>query len=337
MLSARGHDVVLYCNSTLVLEHAQRAAIVAHKQPLRGDLVLQDALAFSIKLRRLKPDVLLIITFRRAWLAALAARVAGVPRVALRIGLSSDIARNAKYRFVLGHWVDDVVLNAQSLDAPFRASLPKRTRAHVAVIPNGVPLREVTPSREASRADIGIPPGAFVVGTLARLVRQKRIDRLLDAVALTQDVHAIIAGTGARHADLVQHAISLGIAHRVQFIGHTDTTAAVFAALDVYVVASDQEGMSNSMLEAMACGIPVVSTPVSGAREALLGSPECGIVVDTTARAIANGIETMRASAQSRAILSRAARDVVRDRYSTERMTDAWEGLLMRSQERQEV
>jgi glycosyltransferase involved in cell wall biosynthesis len=330
-LARRGHDVVLYCNDVKVAEHARSARIAVELRPLRGDLVMQDALRFARRLQQQKPDVLLIITFRRTWLAAFAARIARVPRVVVRIGLSSDIARSFKYRFVLHRWIDDVVLNAQSLEAPFRSSLRKRSRAHVAVIPNGVPFPHAAISSEDARVRLGVPSHAFVVGTIARLVHQKRIDRLLDAVALLDNVHVLIAGDGARRDELRQHAARLGIEARAHFVGHTDDTASVLGALDVFVVASDKEGMSNAMLEALAAGVPVVSTPVSGAEEALLGAKPCGIVVDRKPEAIAAAIDSLRASPAQRALFAEAALAVVKERYSSEVMTDAWEGLLLSS------
>jgi glycosyltransferase involved in cell wall biosynthesis len=250
-----------------------------------------------------------------------------VPRIISRVGLASDIARSAKYRFVLRRWVDDVVVNAESLRTPFTASLPPDARVRVHVIPNGVAARAADMTRGEARAALGVPGDAFVIGTVARLVRQKRLDRLIEATAALDGVHAVIAGDGYQRQQLEQLAESCGIAGRVHFSGHREDIGSVHRALDVYVVSSDQEGMSSGMLEAMAAGLPVVSTAVSGAVEALESGPRCGIVTLFDPSAIAQAVRSLRDS-KLRETYGRAAADAARSRYAFETMVDRWETLL---------
>jgi glycosyltransferase involved in cell wall biosynthesis len=87
--------------------------------------------------------------------------------------------------------------------------------------------------------------------------------------------------------------------------------------------------MSNAMLEALAAGLPVVSTPVSGAAEALLGDPVCGIVVTSRPDAIAAGVRALQQDPHRRAHLAEAAAHVAASRYVTDAMVDAWERLLL--------
>ena len=326
-LASRGHDVVVYCNTERIAENARAAGLRTYIRPLRGDGHIDDAIRFARMLQRQRPDVLIAVTFRRLWLAALAARLARVPRVIARVGLASDVARNAKYRFVLRRWVHDVVVNAHSLKQPFADALPRGSRARVSVIPNGVDLPPATTSRAQSRDQLNIPRDAFVVGTVARLVYQKRIDRLLDALALTDDTFAIITGDGALRSELEARAQLLGIAQRVRFTGPRDDVANMLVALDAFVIASLQEGMSSAMLEALAAGVPVISTPVTGA-EVLLEEPVSGIVTDATPDAIAAAIRALRSEPARRQALAAAAARKARETYTTVRMTDAWERLL---------
>src|SRR5690606_864168 len=127
-------------------------------------------------------------------------------------------------------------------------------------VPNGIAVRDSDATREQARAAFGVPTDAFAVGCVARLVKQKRLDRLIEAVASLDTVHAVIAGDGYMRRPLEQLATALGCDGRVHFAGHVEDVARVHRALDAYVVASDQEGMSSGMLEAMAAGLPVVST-----------------------------------------------------------------------------
>jgi glycosyltransferase involved in cell wall biosynthesis len=326
-LVSRGHDVVVYCNTERIAEKARAAGLRTYIRPLRGDGHIDDAIRFARMLQRQQPDVLIAVTFRRLWLAALAARLARVPRVIARVGLASDVARNAKYRFVLRRWVHDVVVNAHSLKQPFVDALPRGSRARVSVIPNGIDLTAPTTSREQSRDQLDIPRDAFVIGTVARLVQQKRIDRILDAMVLVDDVFAVITGDGGLRSELEARAQQLGIAQRVRFTGARDDVANVLVALDAFVIASLQEGMSSAMLEALAAGVPVISTPVTGA-EVLLEEPVSGIVADPTPEAIADAIRALRSDPARRKSLAAAATRKAADTYTTRSMADAWEHLL---------
>ena len=124
-LQDRGHRVLLLCR-----DPAMRERIVAHGVPaevahLGGHVSLHDAVAFALRLRRLRPDGLLLSTFKKTWLGGLGARLAGVPRVVARIGLSTDLpGRRAVYRVAFGRWVDRVVVNADGLRAPVLAGIP---------------------------------------------------------------------------------------------------------------------------------------------------------------------------------------------------------------------
>jgi glycosyltransferase involved in cell wall biosynthesis len=328
-LSRRGHDVVVYCNTSRIAVAARAAGLRALISRLRGDVMIGNALALARHLRRQRPDVLILVTFRRLLLGALAGRLARVPRIISRVGLASDVARSAKYRFVLRRWIDDVVVNADSLREPFIAALPTGANVRVSVIANGVEPRPADTSRELARRALDIPPDAFVVGSVGRLVKQKRFDRLLRAVGTLDGVHAVIAGDGYQRTGLGELADSLGIARRVHFTGHREDVGAVHSALDVYVVASDQEGMSSGMLEAMAAGVPVISTDVSGAREALEADPRSGIVVERSAEALARAIDTLRDDPVARSEFAAAAALAARRRYGFDRMVDDWESVLL--------
>lgn len=326
-LAARGHRVLVYTNTEFIAERAREHHLPATVRPLGGDIMVRQAFHLARELKRYPPDVLLLITFRRLWLGALAGRIAGVPRIIARVGMNTDVARNIKYRFVLQRWIDDVVVNAQSMLETFRASLAGGSRLRVHVIPNGVAVRPADMSPADARAALGIPAGAFVVGTVARLVSQKRLDRLLRAAALLDDAWIVIAGDGAERAALERLARELHIGERVRMTGPREDVGNVLAALDAYVVASDKEGMSSGMLEALAAGVPVVSTRVSGAEEALL-APPCGIVVDADEKELAGALRRLQEDVAFRRVLAETARSVAADRYSLERMITRWDELL---------
>ena len=327
-LADRGHIVTLLCNDRIVAAEADARGVASQIVPIGGDIALPHALRLSAVLRRLDPDAFLIGTFKKLFLASLGARLAGVPRVIARVGLETDTPRNAKYRMALRRWVDGVGVNAERMVEPF-ASLEDFGAEKVRLIHNGVRVPASSGASGALRAQLGIPPEVLVAGTIARLVSQKRIDRLLQAVALASDsVHCIIAGDGNRRAELAANVASLGIGRRVHFLGHRDDTGTVLRALDVYVVSSDREGLSNSMLEAMAAGVPIISTPVSGASDALGTDRPGGVITKFDAQTIARALDELHINRSRLKEMGLAARHRAETTFSFERMVDEWEAFL---------
>ena len=330
-LQARGHRVLLLCNDAVVAEPARALGVPAEILPLGGDVAVHHAARLALRLRRLRPDALLVGMFKKAWLAGLAGRMAGVPRIVARIGLESDRPRNTKYRFAFRRLIDRVVVVAERL-RPAYESLPGYGPARVSVIPNAVhpPARRLPPG--SLRAELGIAADAPVVGAVARLATQKRLDRLLEAVALLPaEVHCIVAGEGPEREPLERRAAALGIADRVHFAGYRAGVGDVLDALDVFALTSEQEGMSNAMLEALAAGVPVVCTPVSGTDEALRPLPDGavpGLRVDFDAPAIAAGVRALLEDAERRRAMAAAAARRARETFAPGPVLDAWERVL---------
>lgn len=327
-LQRRGHRVLLLCNDGVVARPARALGVQAELLPLGGDLSVHHAARLARRLRAERPDALLVGMFKKAWLAGLAARMAGVPRTVVRVGLETDVPRNAKYRFAFRRLVDHVVVVADRM-RPAYAGLGG---GRLSVIPNAVhpPARRHFPG--AVRMSLGIPPQAPVVGCVARLVEQKRLDRLLDAVArLPREVRCIVAGDGPLRAPLERQAAALGLAGRVYFLGHRPDVADVLGALDVFVATSDREGMSNAMLEALAAEVPVVSTWVSGTDEALRPGRDGvapGVVVGFDADAVAAAVRAVLEDGDRRRAMAAAAGVRAREAFGFPRVLDAWERVL---------
>ena len=330
-LMDRGHDVVLFCNSELVAKPAAGEGVPTRICRIGGDIALWDAFQLASELRTYRADAFIVGTWKKLFFASLGARMAKVPRIVARVGLETDTPRSWKYRVALRKWTDGVAVNARRIIAPF-ATLDGFGAERVALIHNGVRIPEPRERGDSIRSELGIAPDCIVVGTVARLAIQKRIDRLLEVAALLpESVHVIVAGDGTRREDLEKLSSQRGLTARVHFVGHRDDKDAVFDALDVFVITSDTEGLSNAMLEAMARGIPVVSTPVSGAGEALLADetgPAAGVVTEFDADAIAATISDLIGDPGELAALGAAARDRARRLFSVETMLDKWEAFL---------
>jgi len=332
-LQQRGHIVTLCCNHDLVANEAVRRFVPAIVLPLRGDAMFGDVWRFARFLKRENPDAMLFGSFKKIWLGGMAARLAKVPRTVARVGLATDTPRRLKYRIALEHWVDTVVLNAESMRGAFLAGMPDRYDAgRVTRIYSGVAPLQVTKTREAMRRELGIPVDAHVIGTLARLAGQKRLERVVGLTALLPGVHCIIAGEGSHRERIEERIRELGVGDRVHMLGHREDRGNVLNALDLYVVASNLEGLSNAMLEALSVGIPVVSTPVSGAHEALAPLADGrvpGVVIDgTEPEQLAAAVGALLADPSARARMGEAARERIREEFDYERGIDRWEAVL---------
>ena len=179
-LAGRGHHVTLLCNRRLVAEAAQARGVETRLLRLGGDLAVHDAVRLALVLRRQRPDVFIVGTFRKLWLAAAAARMAKVPNLVSRLGLSTDTPRNFKYRFVLRRWVDHVVFVADVMRKSYIEAFPELAH-RLTTISKGVPPLGPRFTQEDARWALGLPADVPLLGSVSRLVPQKRLGRLLEA------------------------------------------------------------------------------------------------------------------------------------------------------------
>ncbi len=145
------------------------------------------------------------------------------------------------------------------------AGLPRRA---IRQIRNAVAPPPTHPRAEA-RERLGLPKDAPVGICAARLVAQKRHDVLLEAWReVRSDAVLLIAGDGALRPEIEKAAADAAFSGRVRVLGIRDDVDWLLAASDVFVLASDWEGMPLAVLEALALGLPVVATDVDGLRQA---------------------------------------------------------------------
>ncbi|MCG6957020.1 MAG: glycosyltransferase [Gemmatimonadetes bacterium] len=331
-LSERGHRVHLFCNFEEIAERARAEGVDASVAVLGGHLALWQAWAFASRLRAFAPDALLVSTFKKVWLAGFAAHRAGVARVVSRIGLDSDLpGKHWTYRLAFRRWVDAALVNAEGIRREVVRTLPRYDPARVATVYDGVAAPHASLGRREARAALGLPHDVPVIGSVTRLSRQKRLDRLLGAMALLPRIHCALAGVGELEDQLRSQVRTLGLEDRVHFLGYRSDVGIVLAALDAFVLTSDREGMANAMLEAMAAGVPVVSTPVSGADEALApdGNGQApGVIVEGAPPALAAALRGVLDDAAARSAMSEEGRRRAREWFGYRRMVDAWEGVL---------
>lgn len=155
---------------------------------------------------------------------------------------------------------------------------------------------DVDAVRAAAQAPLAwtTPPGAErMLVAAGRLGREKGFDLLIDAIALSGDpgLHLVLLGNGGLLATLRDLAVKRGVAAQVHFVGFQSNPHAWFRQAGAFVLSSRYEGFPNVVLEALACGTPVIATPApGGTREILDGVPGCVVATDVSARALADAI-----------------------------------------------
>jgi glycosyltransferase involved in cell wall biosynthesis len=194
----------------------------------------------------------------------------------------------------------------------------------VQVVYNGI---AVGPSpdrrdRERVRTLLGIPEQTFAIVTVARLDPVKDLDVLIQSVALLNrqlPARLIVVGDGSERAHLENVARTVDVGHCVRFVGHREDARDLLAGFDVYANSSISEGISLTILEAMAAAIPVVATRVGGTPEIL--DETCGRLVPARdAQTLAAALSDLAARPDLREQLGRAARQRVETRFTLERM-----------------
>lgn len=225
-----------------------------------------------------------------------------------------------------GRFAAATIANARAVKAQavIAEHLPPDT---ISVVANGhARERFDAPADPDLRAQLGIPPEARVIGLLANLKPLKRQADLVDAFGeIAQrfpDVHVLLTGTGTEGdaGALLQRATKAGVGGRVHVHGVTGDVVPVLKHLALGVLCSDSEGLSNAILEYLACGLPVVATEVGGNPE-LVTDGECGFLYPVgRADRLAEHLARLLNDETLRTKMGAAARRRFEGRFALDRM-----------------
>jgi glycosyltransferase involved in cell wall biosynthesis len=268
----------------------QRFVYTFRDGPLRGPLE-RDGVSVRVLRRRIpKIDVSLLRRLRRQLIAdridvlhmhLFGATLHGtlaasrMPRLATVVSLHSNRADNLPQRLIyprLFRAADSVV--GVSRDASREMSRRHRgLDGKLVTVLNGIDVDAFRrhPDLERLAASVGVPAGARIVGTVGRLSPEKGHFLLLDAFHEVTRHHAdaflLVVGRGDLGESLARRAADLGIANSVRLLGARDDVPDLLSLMHVFVLSSFWEGLPLVLLEAMAAGVPVVSTAVGGVPE----------------------------------------------------------------------
>lgn len=259
---------------------------------------------------------------------ALAGRIAGVPVIATEHGrnfpdpwhdrLLHEVAASQLAR----HVAVSKALRDGIVEQDFR-------KHSIEIVFNGIdpaPFRVTT--RERSRQKLGLSNDTFVGVAIARLVPLKNHDLLFDSWKAVQGVLAdsvlLIAGSGPETERLRGRASREFGAGAVRLLGEREDIPDLLAAADVNLLSSKREGLSITLIEALAAGVPSIATDVGGNRE-VVEDGVAGLLVPERASEMSRAILNLACAPARRRAMSSNARRAFDEKFHLQRMTAAYE------------
>lgn len=219
----------------------------------------------------------------------------------------------------------------QELIADYRIGRPDQYR----VIPLGFELQRMAAigesERRAARVALALAPDAHVISTAGRLTAIKRHDLFLEVARLVadRDAHAIflVAGDGELRTALEQQTRAAGMVDRVRFLGWRHDLDTLYAASNVFLLTSRNEGTPVALIESLAAAVPGVSTDVGGVRD-VIDSDRVGLVAPFgDASALAAHVIGLLSDPERRRRMGDEGRRSVMARFGLDRLVDDVERL----------
>lgn len=266
----------------------------------------------------------------------LAARRAGIPAVMHTVHLfpfHEETGRLVTSAYVsverlAARWCDRIV-TVSEFQREWALRVGVGRPEQIVSIPNGVPVDRAKPRR--SRADVRAELGlgdAFMILSTGRLAEQKGLEYLIQAAALLRqdlpNARILLAGGGPLGKKLAKLISSLGLDDTVTMLGHRSDVGDLLAACDLVALPSLWEGLSISLLEAMAAGRPIVTTSIGSNREVTNDGEAAVLVPPKDVASLAEAIRSLAADESRLHELGRRGQEVQRERYGLPRMLDAY-------------
>jgi len=266
----------------------------------------------------------------------IAARLAHTPVV---VSSEHNIYLDKELRFgrrlinrLLSRWTDRLVAVSEAIRQGV-VQYDRVPEAKTMVIHNGAELGRFSGERKgkAVREEFGVAPDAPLLGLVGRLVPSKGIEYLLEAMELILSRHPsaklAIVGEGALMEGLKAQAAALGVSESVIFTGNRRDVPDILDALDIFVLSSVKEGLPNSIIEAMASGLPIVSSDVGGVSE-LISHEETGLLVPPREpKALALAVKHLLSNPDEASRMAMAAKEYALSNLSIEGTARKWERL----------
>ncbi|EMI57242.1 glycosyltransferase family 4 protein [Rhodopirellula sallentina] len=266
----------------------------------------------------------------------LAAKLAGVPVIASALHSTGWPDGVGKLNRLLTPITDAFIGVAES-HGEFLREFEKFPASKVNVIRNGVDCDRFCPDANARASvieELGLPENAQIIGLVAALRHEKNHSMLVEAAAKLRgqhpDLHTLIVGEGPERETIEPLRRELDLIDRVHLLGNRSDTPRLLAAMDVFTLCSLNEASPVSILEALACGTPVVATDVGSIKETVIPDRTGLLVKSQDVDGFANAISRLLSKPKTRQTMGQQGRQLVTETGSLTSMVDGYENLMHR-------
>jgi glycosyltransferase involved in cell wall biosynthesis len=329
-LVKRGHHVVIACKEDArIKDEAKKAGLAVHTFPLRKPYDIGSIMSLTQFIRAKKFDVVNTHSGVDSWIGGLASKLSGTPVLVRTRHLNIPLKRSI-FNFI--HYLPDMYI---SCGDNMRDNLIKKCgfpESKVVSIPTGTDLEYFNvPRNKEAKLKYGIDIDASVITNVGILRSVKGHEVTLGTVkkviSASPDARFLIVGDGPRQAELEKMVKALGISEYVIFAGFVDNIPEIYSFSDVAVLSSWSEGLPQSLLQAMASGVPVVATGVGGVPEVVIHE-KTGVLVEAgDHEALAKGVIKILTDNGFASQLVDNAKELVQKEHSLNHMIDKIEDL----------
>jgi glycosyltransferase involved in cell wall biosynthesis len=328
-LEERGVPALLVCpDDGELYRAATREGLNVQGVRYRGDHDLTLVLKLGRIIRSAKPDIVHLHSRRGAdILGALAAKWVGHPNVIITRRVDNPISVGMLNGFCIGKIPKAIVCVSGGIsDVIKEAGFPsdKITVIHSAVDAGAY---DSALSKWEARRILGVLPASPLLCVIGQLIARKGHHVLLDALPSLRnkfkDIRVLIVGSGAVRSRLEAQVHKLNLDGCVQFMGFRSDISTILRASDLLVHPALREGFANVGLQAMASGIPVVTTSVGGMPEMVQHEITGLVVPPGDSKTLAQAIEELLSNPGRRSMMGRLGQDIVRESFSVEKMVDS--------------
>ena len=317
-LKSQGDEVGIFLRPGKFADLVKQEGFAPVEMKMTSDVDIFSLLRFRSALKSFGPDAIIFNDQRDMRLGVLAAGMAKAPLKIQRKGWSylkgsfrdKFYYNRLDYVACVSEYIEQLFMEKTNLD-----------KSRLYYLPNGVALeRFQNADGSALRKTLGTGSDEIILGMAGRLERQKRQADLIRAAKILSGrglkLRVVFAGEGKERPALEQLAKELEMTAQVQLLGFVEKIEDFFAGLDIFIFCSEWEGMPNAVLEAMACGKPVVAANIPGVKELIKHEKTGLLYMPADVNALASRVERLVKDKPFAAGLGRAARAEIEENYN---------------------
>jgi glycosyltransferase involved in cell wall biosynthesis len=338
-IRAAGHRAMLVAHPDGELRRRADEGLELLGLAPRIEMDLSAAWRLSRAIGHLRPDIVHAHDPHAVAMSALALSMSTAPARAPLVAARRVDFRLKKHAF--SRWkydqVDRFICSSEAIRRLLVADGVDASRT--VTVHEGIDLGRVAAAPPAAlHGELWLPHGSPIVGNVAALVPHKGHRHLIDAASLVvrrvPDARFVIAGEGELRGSVEQQIKHLGLDKHVLLAGFRPDVLSVHKAFDIFVMSSVTEGLGTSLLDAMACGKPIVATSTGGIPEVVFDGQNGILVPPRDHRRMADAIVRLLKDASLRAAMGAVGESIAHSRFSAERMVQetlaVYEGVRRR-------